>query len=286
MAPLSLETTYKMNSGYEIPIVGYGVYQTPAEITEKVTRKAIEVGYRHIDSAKYYQNEGECSSAIKNSGIDRSKIFYTTKIPVTEVGYEKSKAAIESSLKDANFDYIDLILIHAPGGTKEDREGSWRALLEAQKAGKVRSIGVSNYSVKDLDELEAYINSGVGGKIDVGQYEIHPWCARENVVEWLRKRNIVIEAYSPLVQATRMNEPVLQNLAKKHNKTPAQILVRWSLQKGYVPLPKSVTDARIIENAQVFDFELSKEDMDSLHTNVYAPVCWDPVEDPHWLSKL
>lgn len=125
------------------------------------------------------------------------------------------------------------ILIHAPGGTKEDREGSWRALLEAQKAGKVRSIGVSNYSVKDLDELEAYINSGVGGKIDVGQYEIHPWCARENVVEWLRKRNIVIEAYSPLVQATRMNEPVLQNLAKKHNKTPAQILVRWSLQKVY-----------------------------------------------------
>ncbi|GMF70724.1 unnamed protein product [Aspergillus oryzae] len=160
------------------------------------------------------------------------------------------------------------VLLHAPFGGKEGRLGAWRALVEAQKTGKVRSIGVSNYGIHHLNELEEYINSGVGGQISVGQYEIHPWCPREDIVDWLKRRNIVVEAYSPLVQATRMQEPVLQSLVKKHNKTPAQILIRWSLQKS-----------RIIENTQVFDFELSEEDMQSLKTGVDAPVCWDPARD-------
>ncbi|PLB33303.1 aldo/keto reductase family protein [Aspergillus candidus] len=280
MAPLSLQSTQKMVSGYEIPIVGFGVYQTPPDITEKVTIKALETGYRHIDSAKYYANEAECANAIRKSGIDRSKVFYTTKVPATHMSYEKAKEAIEASIRDAaGLDYIDLVLLHAPYGGKEGRLGAWRALVEAQKAGKIRSIGVSNYGIHHLEELEAYINSGVGGQISVGQYEIHPWCAREDIAGWLKKRNVVVEAYSPLVQATRMGEPSLQSLAKKHSKTPAQILIRWSLQKGYVPLPKSVTDSRIIENTQVFDFELSPEDMKNLQTNAYEPVCWDPARD-------
>ncbi|KAF7169490.1 hypothetical protein CNMCM6106_004375 [Aspergillus hiratsukae] len=300
MAPLSLESTYKMVSGYEIPVVGFGVYQTPPEITEKVTLKALETGYRHvgairtaeapgklrltgrapqIDSAKYYANEKECAVAMKKSGIDRSKIFFTTKVPASSMSYEQAKEAIEASVADANLGYIDLILLHAPYGGKEGRLGAWRALVEAQKAGHVRSIGVSNYGIHHLEELEEYINSGVGGQISVGQYEIHPWCAREDIAAWLKKRNVIIEAYSPLVQAQRMDEPVLQNLAKKHNKTPAQILLRWSLQKGYVPLPKSVTDSRIVENTEVFDFELSDEELESLNTGIYAPVCWDPAKD-------
>lgn len=123
------------------------------------------------------------------------------------------------------------VLIHAPYGGKEARLGVWRALVEAQKAGKIRSLGVSNYGIEHLEELQAYIASGGGGEISVGQYEIHPWCPREEIAQWLKKHNVVVEAYSPLVQATRMKEPVLQNLAKKHNKTPAQVLVRWSLQK-------------------------------------------------------
>ncbi|KAI9928879.1 hypothetical protein ASPWEDRAFT_36695 [Aspergillus wentii DTO 134E9] len=283
MAPVSLQSTLKMNSGYEIPVIGFGVYQTPPDVTEKVTVRAIEIGYRHVDSAKYYENEKECADAIRKSGLERSKLFYTSKIPVSHMGgYENAKEAIESSLEAANIDYIDLMLIHAPYGGKEGRLGAWRALVEYQKAGKIRSIGVSNYGIHHLEELEAYIKSGAGGEISVGQYEIHPWCPRDDLTEWLQKRNIVVEAYSPLVQATRMKEPVLQNLAKKHNKTPAQILVRWSLQKGYVPLPKSVTDSRIIENSQVFDFELSQEDMNSLVTGIDAPVCWDPARD----SKL
>jgi diketogulonate reductase-like aldo/keto reductase len=122
------------------------------------------------------------------------------------------------------------ILLHAPYGGREAREGSWRALIEAQKEGKVRSIGVSNYGVHHLDELEEY-NKALGGKIDVGQYELHPWLARPDIVDWLKKRNVVVQAYSPLVQAKKMDDPLLQALVKKHNKTPAQILIRWSLQK-------------------------------------------------------
>lgn len=123
------------------------------------------------------------------------------------------------------------LLIHAPYGGKGARLGTWKALVEAQKAGKVRSLGVSNFSVQHLEELDEYIKSGGGGEISVGQYEIHPWCPRDDVAEWLKKHNVVVEAYSPLVQAKRMDEPVLQKLAQKHGKTPAQILVRWSLQK-------------------------------------------------------
>ncbi|KAJ5574353.1 uncharacterized protein N7459_008780 [Penicillium hispanicum] len=280
MAELSLQTTYKMLSGYEIPVVGFGVYQTPQHVTEKVTLKALELGYRHVDSAKAYHNEKESAAAIRKSGLDRSQLFYTTKVPRQRMGYESAKQAIEESLAAAaDLGYIDLMLIHAPYGGKESRLGTWRALVEAQKAGKVRSIGVSNFGIKQLEELEAYIQSGAGGEISVGQYEIHPWCPRDDVADWLHKRNAIVEAYSPLVKATRMEDPILQTLAQKYGKTPAQILVRWSLQKGYVPLPKSATESRILENSQVFDFMLSEADMAGLTLDSYAPVCWDPVRE-------
>ncbi|KAJ9293461.1 hypothetical protein DTO271G3_7726 [Paecilomyces variotii] len=276
---LDIQTKYKLNSGYEIPVLGYGVYQTPADITEEVTKKAFKIGYRHVDSAQAYRNEKPCGQAIKDSGLHRSEIFFTTKISRQQMGYEKAKASIDASLKEADVDYFDLILIHAPYGGKEARQGTWRALVEAQKEGKTRSIGVSNYGVHHLDELEEYINSGVGGKIDVGQYELHPWLPRPDIVSWLQKRNVVVEAYSPLTRAQRLEEPVLLELSKKYNKTPGQILLRWSLQKGFVPLPKSVTPARIEENANIFDFQLTVDDMKALHTNDYSPTTWDPTVD-------
>ncbi|OGM45279.1 gamma-cysteine synthetase regulatory subunit [Aspergillus bombycis] len=213
-----------------------------------------------------YRNEKACGRAITNSGLDRSRIFFTTKIPPGSMGYERTKRAIESSLREAGVEYFDLVLIHAPYGGKEDRLGSWRALVEAQKAGKTKSIGVSNYGIHHLNELEEYIQQGGGGAIDVGQYEIHPWCAREDIVEWLQTRNIVVEAYSPLAHGTRMGEAVLRELGKKYNKSPAQIMIRWCLQRGLVPLPKSATPSRIRENAQVFDFELDERDMKRLFT--------------------
>ncbi|PGH09269.1 hypothetical protein GX51_00711 [Blastomyces parvus] len=293
MAPLKLQSTYKMNSGYEIPVLGFGLLYSyrsikrlkstyiyisdrPPEITKNAVLKALQVGYRHIDSAKAYHNEAECGAAVRASGLKRSEVFFTTKVPKKAMGYEQTKASIESSLKAADLDYIDLMLLHAPYGGREGREGSWRALVEAQKEGRVRSIGVSNYGVHHLDELEEY-NKDIGGKIDVGQYELHPWLARPDIVEWLKKRDVVIEAYSPLVQATKMDDPLIKKLAQKHNKSPGQILLRWSLQKGFVPLPKSVHDNRIEENSKIFDFELSAEDMETLNTGEYHHVCWDPT---------
>ncbi|KKK18911.1 hypothetical protein P175DRAFT_0477838 [Aspergillus ochraceoroseus IBT 24754] len=274
---LSLQSTQKLLSGYEIPVLGYGVYKIPTAIAEEVTATALRLGYRHIDSAAAYHNEKECASAIREAGLKRSDVFLTTKVPPRATGYDATKQSIADSLKQAQTDYFDLILLHAPFGGKEGRLGSWRALVEAQKAGKTRSIGVSNFGIHHLQELEEYIKSGGGGQIDVGQYEIHPWLARAELVEWLKKRGAVVQAYSPIVRGTRSDEPVLQTLAKNYNKTPAQILIRWSLQKGLVPLPKSSTPERIRENADVFDFELNEDDMKMLHTDDYQPCAWDPT---------
>ncbi|PWY87474.1 aldo-keto reductase [Aspergillus heteromorphus CBS 117.55] len=275
----NLQSTYRLNSGHHIPILGYGVYLIPASQTEKATLEALRIGYRHVDSAIMYRNEKPCGRALTNSGLPRSEIFFTTKIPPESMGYDRTKRAIESSLREAQQEYFDLILLHAPYGGKEARLGSWKALVEAQKAGKTRSIGVSNYGIHHLDELEAYIQSGGGGKIDVGQYELHPWLDHSDIVEWLQKRNVVVQAYSPLAHGTRMGERVLKDLGAKYGKSPAQIMIRWGLQKGFVPLPKSVTPSRIQENAEVFDFELDEDDMKALQTGEYSPTDWDPTLD-------
>lgn len=200
------------------------------------------------------------------------------------------------------------MLLHAPYGGPQARKDAWRGLVECVEAGTVRSIGVSNYGVPHLDELEAYMREleaerpGSGGVLSVGQWEVHPWCAREDVAAWCRARGVVVEAYSPLVRGERWGEPVLKRLAEKYGVSEAQVLLRWSLQKGYVPLPstfptslprvgnlmmliltmpaESVTPARIKENADVFGFELTPEEVAELQTTEYKPVCWDPVITP------
>ncbi|KAI1349828.1 2,5-diketo-D-gluconic acid reductase A [Xylaria sp. FL0043] len=281
----TINSTFKLNSGYEIPRLGFGVYQTPPEATEAAILEAFKAGYRHVDSAAAYRNEGGAGDAIRNSGIPRSEIFYTSKVPTSAVkgGYEATKEQIEKSLKTAGLDYINLMLLHAPYGGSAARKGAWKALVEAVEEGKIRSIGISNYGVHHLDELEQHIaelkaERGNGGVISVGQYEIHPWCARNDIIDWCAKRNIACEAYSPVVQGTRWGDKTLAKLAQKHGKTEAQVLLRWSLQKGLIPLPKSVTPSRIKENADLYDFELSPEEMAELETDEYAPVCWDPLK--------
>ncbi|KAK9855080.1 Aldo/keto reductase subgroup [Penicillium brevicompactum] len=256
MANLTLQSKHKLLSGHEIPALGYGV-----------------------DSAIMYRNEKPCGKAIQKSELDRSEIFFTTKIPPEAMGYESTKRAINSSLREAAQDYFDLILIHAPYGGKKARLGSWDALVEAQKEGKTKAIGVSNYGIHHLEELENYIHGGGGGQIDVGQYELHPWLDHSDIVEWLQSRNIIVEAYSPLAHGSRLREPVLGSIGKKYGKTPAQVLIRWSLQMGFVPLPKSATPQRIRENTDVFDFELAEEDMNLLDTGEYEPTDWDPTVD-------
>jgi diketogulonate reductase-like aldo/keto reductase len=239
-----------------------------------------------IDSAAAYRNEAGCGAAITGvKGIPRSEIYFTSKVPSRQLNYTNTKAQVERTLKETGLDYIDLMLIHAPYGGSESRKGAWKALVEAVEEGKIRSIGVSNYGVHHLDELEKHITEleaerggkGKGGVLSVGQWEIHPWCPRNDIAEWCAKRNVAVEAYSPLVRGERWGEKALKALAEKHGKSEAQILIRWSLQKGHVPLPKSATPARIRANAEVYDFKLSNEDMASLETAEYAPVCWDPT---------
>lgn len=238
MASLTLQSTYKLPSGYDIPVLGYGVYQTPADIAAEVVEHSIKVGYRHVDSAVAYRNEAPTCLGMKNSGVPREELFFTTKIPARQMGYENAKQHIKNTLEITGLDYVDLYLLHAPYGGKEARIGAWKALVEAVEAGKIRSIGVSNYGVHHLDELEAYIKStdekegkGKGGVLSVNQIELHPWLSRKDIVDWCQKRGVIVEAYSPLVRATKTNDPLLLPLAKKYKKTTSQVLLRWSLQK-------------------------------------------------------
>ncbi|KAF2656318.1 Aldo/keto reductase [Lophiostoma macrostomum CBS 122681] len=280
MAALTINSTQRMPSGYEIPLLGYGVYQTPADVASDVVQRALKVGYRHVDSAVAYRNEAPSAEGMKRSGVPREELFFTTKIPPKDMNYDNTKAHIEKTLKITGLDYVDLYLLHAPYGGKQNRLGAWKALVEAVEAGKIRSIGVSNYGVHHLDELEAYIEKdggGKGGVLSVNQIELHPWLPRRDIVEWCQKRGVVLEAYSPLVRANKSEDPLLVPLANKYGKTTSQILLRWSLQKGFVPLPKSVTPSRIEENAQLYDFELTKEEMVQLDLTVYEPCAWDPT---------
>lgn len=218
--------------------------------------------------------------------------------------YETAKKHIDNTLKITGLDYVDLYLLHSPYGGREARLGAWKALVEATEAGKIRSIGVSNYGVHHLEELDAWIRQteetegrGKGGILSVNQIELHPWLSRPDIVTWCQNRGVLCEAYCPIVRATKNDDPILKQLAEKYHKTPSQILIRWSLQmvssdsnsvlffifmlifvfKGFIPLPKSVTKSRIHENSHIYDFSLHEDDMSRLDTKVYEPCAWDPT---------
>ncbi len=245
-----------------------------------------------MDSAAGYHNEAGCGAAIRASGLPRSELFFTTKVPpgARGMGYEAARAVVDESLRTSGLDYVDLFLIHAPYGGPAARRGAWRALVEAVDAGKVRSLGVSNYGLHHLEELERYVaeleaergggGKGGGGVISVAQYEVHPWCARADIAAWCAARGVALEAYCPVVRGERWGDATLARLAARHGRTQAQVLIRWSLQKGFVPLPKSVTPARIRENADVYGFALAPDEVAELETDEYAPIAWDPTTSP------
>ena len=286
----------KLNSGHSIPIIGFGLWQTkPSEAIDSVFA-ALEAGYRHIDSAKIYGNERDAVEGIlrflekPGQTVKREDIFYTTKIWNADQGYEKGLAAIDEALDklsghskegqtDRNIGYIDLLLIHNPVTSREKRLGTWKALQEGLKTGKIKSIGVSNYGIPHLEELLNW--DGLVIKPAVNQLELHPWLQRPELVGYLRDKNIVLVAYKPLTRGKRFGEPQLIEYAKRYNKSVAQILIKWALQAGSVPLVKSVHDQRIKENFDVDDFELSAEDFDKLgdkHEN--GVTGWDPTVYP------
>lgn len=243
---LTLDSKYRMKSGHEIPILGYGVYQTPSSDASSVVQHAMKTGYRHVDSAAVYRNEQPSAEGMLAAGLPRDQIFFTSKVPHSAMSYKDAKRVIDETIKKINppaqrgqgLSYVDLMLLHAPFGGPTGRIGAWQALVEAVEEGKVRSIGVSNYGVHHLDELEQWMKKteaekgkGKAGILSVNQVELHPWITRPDIVDWCEKRGVLLEAYSPLVRAERMSEPALVELAKKHGKTQAQILIRWSLQK-------------------------------------------------------
>ncbi|ESK96539.1 hypothetical protein Moror_6759 [Moniliophthora roreri MCA 2997] len=273
MSPLSLASKVKLSSGYFMPILGFGVYQNYD--AKPSCLEAFKVGYRHIDSAQMYRNEAAVGAAVAESGLDRSELFITTKCASRHHGYENTLKGVDESLQKFGFDYIDLFLIHDPLSGSEKRIATYKALLEAKAAGKIRSVGVSNYAVKHLEEIK---NAGYEMP-SVNQIELHPFCQQRPIVEYCRNNGIVIEAYCPIIRGKLDNE-VIVSLANKHKRDPAQIVLRWSLQKGYSPLPKSTQPFRIRSNAQLYDFELDSDDMarlDALDRGKDGAVSWNPV---------
>ncbi|KAK0624330.1 NADP-dependent oxidoreductase domain-containing protein [Immersiella caudata] len=221
------QSKVKLNSGHQMPVLGFGVWSISPAQTQQACKHALDAGYRLIDTASVYKNEAECSAAIdaaiKAGTLERDDVFLTTKVSTPLKGYDAAKQSIKTSLDKLGLDYIDLVLLHGPYGGSEKRKGAWKALVEAVDQGKVRSIGVSNYGVQHLNQIEEDIKElqeerggkpGVGGIISVSQWEAHPWCVRDDIEEWCRKRNIVFEAYSPLVRGFWLKDKTLKAVAE------------------------------------------------------------------------
>lgn len=264
---LSLKDTYTLANGVEIPVVGFGTWQTPdGDVAESSVLAAIKAGYRHIDTAAVYKNEASVGRGIAKSGIPREELFITTKLWNDAHSYDLAKQAIDESMKKLGVDYLDLYLIHWPNPVafrdnwQEANAQAWRAMEEAVEAGKIRAIGVSNFMPHHLDALLETAKI----KPVVNQIYLSPSDRQEEVVAYNQKHGILSEAYSPLGTGKIFSVPELKTIAETYNKTIAQIVLRWSLQHGFLPLPKSVHEERIIENGQIFDFELSQADMEAI----------------------
>lgn len=248
--------TVKLSNGVSMPMEGFGVFQIPEQECEQVVRNAIESGYRLIDTASSYQNEEAVGRAVKTCGIPREELFITTKAYIQEMGYENTMKAFEGSLKRLGLDYLDLYLIHMPFG---DYYGSWRAMEELYRAGRIRAIGVCNFLPDRL--LDFCYNVEI--KPQVNQIERHPHYQRAEDLQLMKELGVQPEAWAPFAEGLKgmFEEPILMEIAAKHQKTPAQILLRWNVQQGVIVIPKSVHRERMEENRKIWDFELDAEDM-------------------------
>ena len=256
-----------LNNGYQIPCVGYGTYQTPPEEAYAVTKTALELGYRHVDTAAFYQNEEGVGQAIRESGIPREEIFVTTKVWNDDRGYDKTIASVRKSLATMGLDYIDLVLIHWPAnyrqfGTEAAKinADTWRALEDLCHEGCVKAIGLSNFLAHHIEKLLETAEI----KPQVDQIEFHPGWLQAGVVRYCQDNDILVQAWSPMGRSDALSNETIVSVAQKYGKSPTQLCIRWVMQHGVLPLPKSVTAERIRENMEVFDFEISEEDMKTL----------------------
>jgi diketogulonate reductase-like aldo/keto reductase len=272
----TIRSTVPLRGGVEIPVLGLGVYQArPGMETREAVRTALAVGYRHVDTARAYGNETDVAAGIAASGVRREEVFITTKLWNSDHGYDATLRACDASLARLEVERVDLYLIHWP--VQGLRHETWRAMERILAEGKARAIGVSNYTIRHLEELLARANEPPS----VNQMELHPFLPQRELVEWCVRQGIVAEAYAPLVKARRMDDPVLRRVAAKHGRTPAQILVRWALEHGQVVIPKSVREERIRENADVFGFALDGEDLTALDDlDEGYRTSWDPTNAP------
>ena len=275
MAGLNIKSTFKLNNNVEMPILGLGVYQAPpGRQTRDAVKHALKIGYRHIDTARIYGNETDVGRAIIDSGVSREELFITTKLWNMDQGYNSTLRACENSLLRLGLDYLDLYLIHFP--VSETRKESWRA-MEALLGDKCRAIGVSNFTIRHLEELLGEAKTIPA----VNQVEFHPFLYQKELLDYCHRKGIQVEAYSPLARGERLKHPRIVSLSTKYSKTAAQIMIRWGLQHGLVEIPKSTKEERIRENSRVFDFEISAEDMRSLDSlNENLRLNWDPTNVP------
>eukprot|EP01080_Neovahlkampfia_damariscottae_P010245 gene10245-2664_t len=261
----NIESTTKFSNGVEIPIFGLGTYLSKGDDCYNSVLLALKNGYIHIDTAQDYGNENQVGKAILDSKIDRKKIFITTKI--FPPNFEKAYSCVEESLKNLQVDYIDCILLHAPGipgqnlDYKSMRKKAWLDFEKLYSEGKVKSIGVSNYHGSHIEDLVSYAKI----KPHMNQIELHPWNQRKSQLESCKKHGIVVEGWGPFSRGHILKDEAMIKIAEGYKKTVAQICVRWALQRGFITIPKSISEERIKSNSNVFDFEISKEDMEKIN---------------------
>lgn len=251
----------RLRNGVQMPMLGMGVFQIPAEQCVSVVMDALAAGYRLIDTASSYQNEAAVGEAIARSGIPRAQLFITTKAYIHQMGYAQTMAAFETSLQNLGLDHLDLYLIHMPFG---DYHGSWRALEELYAQGRVRAIGVCNFLPDRL--LDLCMSAKVKPMID--QIECHPHDQRDEEIKWMREQGVQVQAWAPFAEGRKgmFQEPVLLDIGRKHGKTPTQVILRWHLQRQVAVIPKTVHRERMIENSDIWDFTLDEEEMKAIKT--------------------
>jgi 2,5-diketo-D-gluconate reductase A len=247
----------RLHDGVEIPQMGFGVFQVPPQETVETTLLAFQAGYRHIDTAAAYRNEAEVGQAFRSSGLARDEVFITTKCFNDDHGFDSARNAFKESLGRLDLDFVDLYLIHWPVPSKDLYVETWKAFIDLQREGLIRSIGVSNFQPPHLERLI----TETGVTPSVNQVELHPHLQQPGLRREHEDRDIVTEAWSPLAQGQVLDEPEIVRIAEAHGKTPGQVVLRWHIELGNVVFPKSSTPARIEENIDVFDFELSEDDM-------------------------
>ncbi len=277
-----MKTTVTLSTGAKMPLIGFGTYLiNDSRICEQAVSDALEIGYRLIDTAQFYGNEEAVGRAVRNSGIPRKELFITTKLWINDMGYEKAKAALDASLVKLGLDYADLYLLHHPFG---DYYGAWRAVSEAYRQGRVLAIGVSNFYADRLTDLA--LHNDIFPAVD--QLEIHPYHQRHEMEDTLREYAVIPQAWGPFSQGKTdlLENPSLLSIAEKHGKTAAQVCLRWLTQRGISALPKSTHKERIRENFDIFDFELSLNDMDAIALLDKQKPAGLPHTDPENVRRI